>query len=60
MSLKHETLEQAVRGTPAVVGTIYSAVTLNEIVAIATLIYVIFQTIVLLHKYYWAIQDRKK
>lgn len=60
MDVKHETVEQVYRAAPAVAGTAYSAITMNEIVAIATLIYIIIQAGFLIHKWYWAIQDRKK
>lgn len=58
--LKHETLEQTVRAAPAVGGTALSIMTLNEWVALATLIYILVQTIILVHKYILYLQDRKK
>ena len=46
-------VEQAIiKASPAVAGTLWSSLTLNEWVAIATLIYVALQIGLLLPKYY--------
>lgn len=58
--LKQEIASQGLKAVPAVVGTIYSAITLNHLVALATLIYVLLQAYVLLRRHMWEIQDRKK
>lgn len=41
--MRDQTFAEAAKGTPAVVGTIYSAVTLNETVAALTCIYILLQ-----------------
>lgn len=58
--LKHETAVETVKAAPAVAGAVYSTLTLNEWVALATLVYIVLQAGVLLHKHYWRIQDRKR
>lgn len=58
--MKHETLDQSVKALPAVGGAIASAVTLNDIVALVTIAYVLTQLGYLIYKWYWAHQDRKK
>jgi hypothetical protein len=57
-SMKQDTVEQTAKAIPAVVGTAYSTVTLNELVAVATLLYVLAQLGFLLYKWYWAHKDR--
>ncbi len=62
--MKEEFVSQAVKGTPAVVGTVWSALTLNQWVAIATGIYVVIQALYLLRKWYreekdWSAGRRK-
>lgn len=53
LEAKHETAVAAARVAPAIGGTVYTALTLNDIVAIATIIYVLLQIGLLLPKY-WA------
>lgn len=60
MDLKQETAEAALRATPAVGGAWYTAMTLNEWVALATLIYVLLQIGLLLPKYYAFLVERWK
>lgn len=50
--MKTEVASQAARGTPAVAGAAWSALTLNEWVAIATGIYVVLQAIYLARKWW--------
>ena len=50
-AVKQETIIEAAKATPAVAGTLYSALTLNEWVALATLVYVILQAGLLIPKY---------
>lgn len=57
-NMKHETIDQTAKAIPAVAGVTYSTVTLNELVAIATLLYVLAQLGFLLYKWYWAHKDR--
>lgn len=59
-ALKQETMTEAIKAAPAVAGAVYSSLTLNEWVAVATLVYIVIQVIILCWKQYWAIQDRKK
>jgi len=48
------------KGTIAVGGTIASALTLNELVMYATLIYIVIQAILLIRKHYCFEKDRRK
>lgn len=57
-NMKHETVEQTAKALPAVVGATYSTITLNELVAVATLLYVLAQLGFLLYKWYWVHKDR--
>lgn len=43
IGLKHETAEQTLKALPAIGGTAIAGLTLNEWVAVATLIYVVLQ-----------------
>ena len=51
-SMKVETQLETLRAVPAVAGTLFSAVTLNEMVAVATLIYITIQIFYLLWKWH--------
>ena len=55
---QHEIVEQAARGTPAVVGAIAAAMTLNHWVALATLVYIIVQLLYLIRKWWREEVDR--
>ena len=50
--MKVETQLETLRAVPAVAGTLFSAVTLNEMVAVATLIYITIQIFYLLWKWH--------
>lgn len=50
--MKNELATEALRATPAVAGTTYAALTLNEVVAIATGIYIVVQVAYLLRKWW--------
>lgn len=52
VDLKHETLEQAAKAVPAVGGAAVAGITLNEWVAIVTIIYVLVQTAFLIWKWH--------
>ena len=58
--LRAETTSEIVKAVPAIGGAAYAGITLNEWAAIATICYVIVQAAILIHKHYWAVQDRKK
>lgn len=58
--LSQETLLEAIKASPAVAGTAYSMATLNHWVALATLVYILIQTFILLEKRHYRIKDRKK
>ena len=58
-TLKQDMSVETLKASPAVAGAAYSYLTLNEWVAIATFLYIIFQVIVLIHKHHWAMQDRR-
>lgn len=51
-NMKLEFQQESIKAAPAVAGTVYSTVTLNEWVAIATLIYILLQTGYLLWKWH--------
>lgn len=58
--LRQESAVEAVKAAPAVVGTTYSMLTLNEWVAVATLLYIVLQVGVLVHKHYHFVKDKRK
>ncbi len=58
--MKTDIAAEAAKGTPAVAGTVYSALTLNEVVAIITAVYVVVQILYLLRKWFREEQDRRK
>ena len=51
-TVKHEAVEQTIKTTPAVAGATIASFTLNEWVAIVTIIYAIIQTAFLLWRWY--------
>lgn len=57
---------QAAKGAPAVAGALFSAVTLNQWVALATLVYIIVQLLYLVRKWWreevggWRSQEEAK
>ena len=57
---------QAAKGAPAVAGALFSAVTLNQWVALATLVYIIVQLLYLVRKWWreevdrWRSQEKAK
>lgn len=59
-NLKQDVAVASAKITPAVAGATIAGYTLNEVVALVTIVYVIFQAGVLIHKHYWAIQDRRR
>ena len=50
---------EGAKGGIAALGAALSTVTLNEWVAIATLLYILIQVFILVQKHLWAIKDRK-
>ena len=50
--IDHEFKVQSVKAAPAVAGAIFSGVTLNETVAIVTIIYVVLQILYLIWKWH--------
>jgi hypothetical protein len=56
--MKTEFTTEALKGTPAVAGAVYSAVTLNEVVAAITGLYVLVQIAYLLRKWWREEKDR--
>ena len=56
VTMKHETTIQTVQGSIAVGGGVASFITLNEMVALATLVYIVSQTIYL----YWKWNKERK
>lgn len=57
---KHDTIIAGVKIAPAVGGTVWTAFTLNEWVAIATLCYIVLQIGLLIPKYVKAVTDWRK
>lgn len=58
-NLEKDYLVESARAVPAVTGTVFSYMTLNNFVAILTIIYIIFQLAWLINKWIWAQRDRK-
>lgn len=58
--VKTEITAQAVRGTPAIGGTLWAALTLNEWVAIATGVYILVQIAYLARKWWREEKDYKR
>jgi len=50
--MKHDTIIESAKAVPAVGGAVYSAITLNDAVMIATLIYIILQAAYLIWKWH--------
>lgn len=50
--MKSEFVTEAAKGTPAVAGAVASAMTLNQVIAVATGIYIVIQAAYLLRKWY--------
>lgn len=50
--MKNEVAQETGKGLVAVVGTLWAAVTLNQAVALATLIYIVLQAAYLARKWY--------
>jgi len=59
MSAKHETYIQTGKSMPAIAGASIYGFTLNEVVAIVTIGYILIQVAFLFYKWYWDWQDRK-
>ena len=60
-AVKHDAIEQTIKAVPAVAGATIASFTLNEWVAIATLVYIIIQTAFLLWRWYREIKkDREE
>lgn len=60
LDMQHEVAFEAAKASPALGGTVIYYLTLNEWVGVATLLYVIAQLGFLIHKWIWAIHDRRK
>jgi len=57
--MQHEIAVEAAKASPALGGTIYYYFTMNEWVGLLTAIYILVQMAFLIHKWFWAIQDRR-
>lgn len=57
---KHDVMVEAAKGTPAVAGAIAATLTLNEVVAITTGIYILLQAAYLLWKWRGEWIDRNR
>lgn len=60
MSAKNETYIETAKAIPAVTGATIYGFTLNELVAIVTILYVLIQAAFLLYKWYWDWQEKKE
>ena len=56
----HAVTVQAAKGAPAVAGALFSAMTLNQWVALATLVYIIVQLLYLIRKWWREEVDRRR
>lgn len=57
--IREEVTDQTIRAIPAIGGAVTTALTLNEWVALATLLYIVLQIIILLHKHYYFVKTHK-
>lgn len=57
--MKHEVVTEAVKATPAISGASYASITLNEWVAGITIFYICVQIMVLLHKHYYFVKEKR-
>jgi len=60
MSAKHETIIETGKAVPAIAGATVYGLTLNEVVAIVTILYVLIQGGFLVYKWYWDWQEKKQ
>lgn len=60
MDAKNETYIEVAKTVPAVTGVIISGFTLNEIVALVTIFYVLIQAGFLVYKWYWDWKEKKQ
>lgn len=58
-SMKQETIIETARAVPAVVGATAATVTLNDVVAIVTIIYVLLQGAYLIYKWRRDIKEHR-
>ena len=58
--LKHDALIATAKTAPAITGAGYSFLTLNEGVAICTIGYILIQALILLHKHYYFVKEKRK
>ena len=57
-SEKHDLVIEALKGSPAVAGAIASAMTMNEMVMLGTVIYIVIQAMYLIRKWWREEIDR--
>lgn len=57
--MKQETIIEAARATPAIAGATAATVTLNDVVAIVTIIYVVLQAAYLVYKWRNDVKQRR-
>jgi hypothetical protein len=60
ITMKQDVVSEVTKAAPAVVGTVYTSMTLNEWVALATFIYVIIQAVILVHKHYYFVKEKRQ
>lgn len=60
MSAKHETYIETAKAVPAITGATIYGLTLNEVVAIVTILYVFIQGAFLIYKWYWDWKEKKE
>lgn len=58
--IQQEVKIEAIKATPAAGGFVVYSLTLQEWVAVATLLYIFVQMVILLHKHYHWIKKNKK
>ena len=57
-SEKHDLVTEALKGSPAVAGAIASTMTMNEVVMLGTVIYIVIQALYLMRKWFREEVDR--
>lgn len=60
INMKHDLTAAGIKTTVAASGATFASITLNEWVALATLVFVVMQTLFLSYKWYWMVFDRRK
>lgn len=60
IEMKHDISAAGLKSTIAASGATIASLTLNEWVAVATLVFIFLQSALLIYKWYWMALDRRK